>query len=63
MLLLLLCDRNIVAHVCGDPLSRYTCRATRLAANPLERALRFETFCNQAGPIELVPRSGQSMVY
>ena len=24
-------ERNIVAHVCGDPLSRYTCRATRVA--------------------------------
>ena len=25
--------RSIVAHVCGDPLSRYTCRATRVAAD------------------------------
>ena len=25
--------RAIVAHVCGDPLSRYTCRATRVAAD------------------------------
>ena len=24
---------HIVAHVCGVPLSRYTCRATRVAAN------------------------------
>ena len=24
---------DIVAHVCGDPLSRYTCRATRVAAD------------------------------
>ena len=23
----------IAAHVCGDPLSRYTCRATRVAAD------------------------------
>ena len=26
---------SIVAHVCGDPLSRYTCRATRVAADIL----------------------------
>ena len=25
--------RLVVAHVCGDPLSRYTCRATRVAAH------------------------------
>ena len=24
---------SIVAHVCGDPMSRYTCRATRVAAD------------------------------
>ena len=23
--------KPLVAHVCGDPLSRYTCRATRVA--------------------------------
>ena len=26
-------DYNLVAHVCGDPLSRYTCRPTRVAAD------------------------------
>ena len=26
---------KVVAHVCGDPLSRYTCRATRVAADSL----------------------------
>ena len=32
---------NLVAHDCGYPLSRYTCRATRVAADFLD----FIAFC------------------
>ena len=41
----------LVAHVCGDPLSRYTCRATRVAADFLD----FRAFCRCSTGVALHP--------
>ena len=42
---------NLVAHDCGYPLSRYTCRATRVAADFLD----FIAFCRCSTGVALHP--------
>ena len=62
---IILCDRDhidprpdkppdIVAHVCGDPLSRYTCPAARVAADFL-RILRFSRYRTTPPPLTVAP--------
>ena len=43
--------RSLVAHDCGYPLSRYTCRATRIAADFLD----FIAFCRCSTSVALHP--------
>ena len=43
--------RTLVAHDCGYPLSRYTCRATRVAADFLD----FIAFCRCSTGVALHP--------
>ena len=43
--------RPLVAHDCGYPLSRYTCRATRVAADFLD----FIAFCRCSTGVALHP--------
>ena len=43
--------RDLVAHDCGYPLSRYTCRATRVAADFLD----FIAFCRCSTGVALHP--------
>ena len=43
--------QSLVAHDCGYPLSRYTCRATRVAANFLD----FIAFCRCSTGVALQP--------
>ena len=43
--------RFVVAHDCGYPLSRYTCRATRVAADFLD----FRAFCRCSTGVALQP--------
>ena len=45
------CTGGLVAHDCGYPLSRYTCRATRVAADFLE----FIAFCRRSTGVALHP--------
>ena len=45
------CHANLVAHDCGYPLSRYTCRATRVAADFLD----FKAFCRCSTGVALHP--------
>ena len=42
---------GLVAHDCGYPLSRYTCRATRVAPNFLD----FIAFCRSSTGVALHP--------
>ena len=44
-------DHRLVAHDCGYPLSRYTCRATRVAADFLD----FIAFCRCSTGVALHP--------
>ena len=44
-------DQGLVAHDCGYPLSRYTCRATRVAADFLD----FIAFCRCSTGVALHP--------
>ena len=44
-------ERTLVAHDCGYPLSRYTCRATRVAADFLD----FIAFCRCSTGVALHP--------
>ena len=46
-----LSDSSSVAHDCGYPLSRYTCRATRVAADFLD----FRAFCRCSTGVALHP--------
>ena len=45
------CDVILVAHDCGYPVSRYTCRATRVAADFLD----FIAFCRCSTGVALHP--------
>ena len=49
--LLSLPELVVVAHDCGYPLSRYTCRATRVAADFLD----FRAFCRCSTGVALHP--------
>ena len=46
-----LSSQSLVAHDCGYPLSRYTCRATRVAADFLD----FIAFCRRSTGVALHP--------